>query len=369
VALVELYDKIGLVINPFGHFPDMPLLGSNTANAVGESIGFIGRMYLTSGIGTSKTISSAGGKIWFVAGSVIWSTAGTTIRVGIQDVNLTNGLEDGIYDAFGELVQGIDSLPNGSIKETNISSGSKTITHGDMVAVVLEMTVRSGSDSLTALRPSINNNFPYTTADAGVLGKATTGMPWCAVQFDDGTIGHFGNYTIPMSSTEPLISVSTIPDEYALVFQLPFKCTVNGLFLRIGDMDPADDGDAHLIRDPFGTVTDLATVVMTAGPQAQSGSQVGSTIVDIPETEILANTDYAVSYRATTAGTRSVKLWTLAHANLRLALPMQVSGASRADGGAFINSNTIIPEFGIRINKIDVSSGSSTVETSSAYIG
>jgi len=367
MAFVEFLNKLGLAITPFSQITEPTIYSSTTINAAGESTGFVGRIYLPGGTGTSKTISSAGGKIWFFPATVAWASAGSTIRVGIQDVNTGTGLEDGTYDVFDDLIQGVDTLVTSTIKEVIMSSGTKTIAHGDLIAVVMEMTVRNGTDSVNINRLISSYNFPYSTGDTGTLIKVDAG-PLCAIQFDDGTIGHFGDWTMIVGQTLQTVNSGSTPDEYAMVFQFPFKCTINALILRIGEIDAGEEATAHLIKDPFGAITNLQTVTINSALMAQASTNISNTIMDIPETTIEANTEYAVSYRPTTTGPRIIRLLTLANTNFRLANSFTVLGASRTDLGAFASSTTVIPDLGVRINKIDVSSGGGG-ETSVAYIG
>jgi hypothetical protein len=365
MAFVAFNNTVGLMVTLTSSFPEMSNIPQSIMNALGESLAHVGRVYLSSGPGTSKTLSSAGGKIVIVLQTVTWATAGTTVRVGIQDVNTTTGLEVGTFDVFKDLVQGTDAMAVG-FREVTMASGTKTITHGDLIAVVSEMTVRNGADSLGISFTGFSANFPYLTTDVATLAKSAAGGPFCTIRCDDGTLGHFGDWTVPNTVTTPLISSATTPDEYAMVFQLPFTCTINAVFLRIGDVDAGDEATVHLIQDPFGAITNLQTVTLASGLQAQTGGVIGNTTVEMPATTLVANTVYAVSYRPTTTGTRLVRLLNFFDANARFLLPMLASGATRTDLGAFTNSPTVIPDFGIRVNTIDVSGGAGT---SVAYVG
>ena len=366
MALVELYNKMGLVVLPLSQFPEVNANTSQTINAAGESIAYIGQMLLSSGPGTSKTIST--GKIWFQTSlGVVWATAGSTVRVGIQDVAAT-GLEDGTFDVFDDLVQGTDTISSSSIKEVTMSSGTKTITYGDTVAVVVEMTVRNGADSIAVTRVTLASNFPYATVDTGIGPvKNPTSTMMCVVQFDDGTIGHFGEWNIPSLVTEQAVNNGSTPDEYALAFQVPFSCTINGLFFRIGDIDAGETATVHLIEDPYGAITDLQTVSLDPNFQAQVGISEAYTMVTIPETELEPDTVYAVSYRPTSAGSRILITLTIGHADILEGLPIQITGATRTNLGAFSSSSTVFPDFGFRINKLD--SGGGGGESSAAYLG
>lgn len=367
MALVDLFNKLGLVVTPFSWYPVPTSLSASVMNAVGESVAFLGKVYLSTGPGTSKTISSAGGKIWVYTGAVTWATAGSTLRVGIQDPNAA-GDEDGTFDTFGDLVQGVDAISANSIKETAMSSGTKTIAHGDWIAVVVEMTVRNGADSVALNRYSMNVCQPYTTNDTGAgVNRQTNVAPICAFETDDGTLGHFGDWTLPAILSTQALASNTTPDEYALVFEVPFDCSINGLFIRMSSVNTTDTATMHIIEDPFGADSNLQSV--TLDPILFQNTSVGQgyAMVDITEQELTAGTVYAISYRPTNTNSRTIGTWTYPDAAILLGLPLECSGASRSDLGSWSASSTIIPDFGIRINKVETGSGGGA--SSAAYVG
>jgi hypothetical protein len=345
---------------------------SSIVNAVGESAAFIGELYLSTGPGTSKTISSAGGKLWFSTAVATWASAGTTLRVGIQDVNAATGVEDGTFDVFDDLVQGTDTLTSGAIKEVTLSSGTKTITHGDTIAVVVEMTVRNGTDSVSVSRINVLSDFPYCTADTGAGPAKATNLPFCAVQFDDGTIGCFGADTLPMTAGTQLFGSGSTPDEYALVFQVPFSCAINALGARLSQVTAGDDAVMALIANPLTSPTDLATATLTGALQGAIGAPAGFGLFELAETALAINTPYAIAYRPTTAPSRSLAILTLPHADVRQALPFgtTMQGATRTDLGAFTTSTTVMPDIGFRISQLDDGAGGgSSAAGAVAYIG
>jgi hypothetical protein len=366
MSFVSPYKFGGIVMTPLDYFPDYFAGAASVINAVGESVGFIGQIQLSTGPGTSKTIST--GKIWFqTSTSCVFATAGSTVRCGIQDVAAT-GFEDGTYDVFDDLVQGTEAIPSSSVIAVTMSSGTKTITHGDMIAVVIEFTVRNGVDAINISRNGLVSNLPYCTIDTGAIAKFANG-PLCAIQFDDGTMGHFGDWTIPFLPTEQALASNTTPDEYALAFQVPFSCKINALFFRIGDIDATETATVHLIEDPYSAITNLVTVTLDPALQGQISVANGYTIVPITETTLTINTVYAVSYRPTSTGSRILRLITLANSALKDCLYLNVTGATRTDLGAFSSSSVAFPDFGFRISKLDDGTGTSGGATSAAYVG
>src|SRR3990172_9084696 len=173
---------------------------SGTLDAVGEKINFIGRVYLEGGPG-SKTISSAGGKIDWRTATVTWATPGSTLRVGIADVDLTNGppgRDDGTFDVRKDLVQGTDSLASNTWVSTAMATGTKTIEHGDLVSIVFELTATLGVDVVTVNKVNNNNvsyNMPFVSTFLGGVWASGIGTPCAVITFDDATLG-FLDYSI-----------------------------------------------------------------------------------------------------------------------------------------------------------------------------
>lgn len=120
------------------------------ADAANEGCQLTGQVWLPARSG-SKTISSAGGKIHWTAGaSVVFADGATNWRMGIQDLS-TSGQPprgDGVFDVQADLVPGVDTIATTTHYATAMESGSKTITHGDYVAIVFSMTARGGTDAV-----------------------------------------------------------------------------------------------------------------------------------------------------------------------------------------------------------------------------
>src|SRR5262249_14397409 len=127
---------------------------SATIDASGEMVAYIGRAVIQGGPGTTKTLNNTGSSaISFRTGTVTWAASGTTVRVGIQDVHATTGpvarpVEDWSTGSppYGDLVQGTDALSSNTWTSRTITAGSRSISHGDLIAVVFDMTTRNGAD-------------------------------------------------------------------------------------------------------------------------------------------------------------------------------------------------------------------------------
>ena len=67
-----------------------PAAGGMVIDATDEKAAFLGRVKIAGNV-SSKTFSSAGAKIHFLAGAATWATAGSTIRIGLQGFSTTSG--------------------------------------------------------------------------------------------------------------------------------------------------------------------------------------------------------------------------------------------------------------------------------------
>jgi hypothetical protein len=347
-------------------------LTSTIMDAAGESTSMIGQVWLSSGPGTSKTISSAGGKIYFTTTASTFANAGSTLRVGLQDVDGATGLEDGTFDVHDDLVPGTDTVTAAAVTTATMSSGSKTITHGDIVALSIEWTARAGSDSI---RPSVVANvaqpdlanFPYSTTDTGSGPAKSNNVPYATIEFDDGTIGTFGPMTpliLAGAGNQVAFNSGSTPDEYAMVFQVPFRCEVSGLSMGFGEVDAGESGEVLLYSDPLGTPVAERTVTVDPEITSVAASVTGLAIFAIAAYTLEVNTNYAVAYKATSAGSRTLQMAVVPTANSRVTTPFgtTVQGGQRSDAtGAFSTLNsTTFPLAGLVISKLDDGAGGGT---------
>jgi hypothetical protein len=361
MALVSLGASVripmlpGIGISAFG----VTEFAQTAMDAAGESTSFIGHLQWEDG--ASHTVSSAGGKIHWMATVVgAFANAGSTVRVGLQDVDTTTGLEDGTFDVHDDLVGGTDPINANAINEATMSSGSKTIAHGGLVAVVIEMTARGGVDSVSPGRVTDQNaGLPYCATDTGAGSvKQTTSIPYCVVQADDGALGIFGplEMTIPNEPSDTSFNSGSAVDEYAIVFQLPFKCEIDKLCAVIGELDAGETGELVLYSAP--TTSPVAERTITIDPDvfSSAGSNPVLSVWDTTAFTLEPNTDYAVACKATSAGNRTIRRVVVPSANFRKFSPFGTTllGGQRAnEAGAFSTFSTHWAMLGFMISKLD----------------
>lgn len=363
MTLQSFPNSWGTIIMPSAGFPgDYATTSNTTINAAGESLTFIGRCFLTTGPGTSKVISSAGGKIYFKTGTVTLADAGTTLRVGIQDVAAT-GLEDGTFDVYGDYTSAGAPTAN-AINSKAMSSGTKTINHGDLIAISIELTTWITPDSIVLERgpATPTSSMPYVTQDTTGTPVRNNQLPICTIEFDDGTMGWLGlNSFAHIAGPSSAFHLDSTPDEHALVFQIPFKVSCSGAILSLSALAVTDDFEIILYSDPLGTPVASRTVVVDADLLGTT-SGLFEVIWATPIT-LEANTNYAIGLRPTTTNSITYERLSFGAGNGNLRKPTMLgtnwslytrSGNTGAFGGQDL---TVLPQFGIIISQFSDDAG------------
>jgi len=306
---------IGLPAFPRISINDSPSLGSSTMDAAGEMVAMIGRVWFAAGPGTSKTVSSAGGIIQWRTGTVGAWAGTTTIRVGIQDVSTTTGpparpVEDWTTGSppYKDLIRGTDALASNTWYSTltAISTGSRTLTHGDLIAVVWDMTTHSGGGGNT---DSVNvaclgggtgatTHMPQVTAKVGTPAwAATTLIPNVVITCDDGTLA-FLEGSLPVTSvTSRAFNIDTgTADEYGNIFVPSGALGVDELWAVV---DPDESYDLILYSDALNVTAPTSEQSVSCDLNITSAASNGHMRAAIGQETLTAGTAYAVTVRPT----------------------------------------------------------------------
>lgn len=346
---------------------------SAVMDAAGENRFTIGKVHLEGGTG-SKTISAAGGgKILIrAAGTTVFNNAGSELRIGIQDVGAATGLPDGTFDVYQARIGGTDTWVSGNIVECAMSSGTKTLSENDIIAIGCELVTRGGTDSVATSVQSAaglwtTNNFPYGVTN----GVPTTTVSPVLIVFDDGTLGWIGGVQIARNYSNtpsgPAFNSGSTPDERAVVFKVPFKCTIREAMIAIGDIDPGDDFEVIWYEDPYGTPTIPTNGTLTPDPDiiGNTGGTLGNFWArwDTPMS-VAANTWYAVALRPTTANNINGPAYDDLGSGNEFWKKTQPFGADvylagrTNQSGAFVNiQDYYLPWFDLRIDSLDDGAG------------
>jgi hypothetical protein len=340
----------------------VPTALDTTLNAVDEATHFIGTLFLPGRTG-SKTISAAGsGKIhWLPGASITFANASTNLRVGIQDVD-TGGKPargDGTFDVYADLVGGTDTITAHTFRSTTMETGTKTIAHGDKIAIVFDLTGFGGADSVLVRAASVGTLAAtgVTLETSGPTYTAQASLPIAVIEFDDGTFGWLdGSWVTSTSSGSALTSSNTVqtgstPDEYCNVFRFDSEVAIDGLWCLAGSTVDATDFELVLYSDPLGAPSEIEAITVD-GNQLQSGS---TRVFILPLATIrtlAAGTVYAVAIKPTTANSMTISQFSVAAAGHLGALPLGADCymATRSDEtGAFSATTTARIFAGVRI--------------------
>jgi hypothetical protein len=259
---------MNLHVHPFPYMETSAVASSYTFDAVNEYSHYIGQVVWADG-SASKTFSSSGGKVRFRNGNTnTFANAGTTFRIGIQGVDTTTGPARGdtTWAVYGDYVGGSFSITNAAANDYPMTSGSMTLSRGQLIAVVAHLSARGGTDQVMII-PGISGVSGYgsmapmvTTQSPGGTFSDQGVLPNLLLIADDGTFGWFaGTGFIEDGSTATFDSGNATADEYGNVFTYPFEIDVMGFYWagRYSAAGAAAKVKFRLYLDPLGTPTSV----------------------------------------------------------------------------------------------------------------
>jgi hypothetical protein len=279
---------------------------NHTLNAANEIVHFVGQIMIEGGPDAgSKTVSAAGGGkiLWRTNTVIAFSNASTNLRIGLQDLDVTSQPAHGdhTFDVYADLVGGTDSLVSNDDYETAMESGTKTLSHGDFVAVAFEFTSHGGSDYVSILsmgdvfHDDTTPGLPGVWLDDGSPAVAN-GVPCCAIQFDDGTLGWISGGAIMSFGITSSFAVNTSgADEYGNLITPEFDIIVSGVtFSALVQADL----EICLYSDPLGTPTLLEALSVDESGTMINGSEWN--LLFASEHTLRAGQSYGITMRPTT---------------------------------------------------------------------
>lgn len=356
---------------------------ASVLDTTAEKYAMMGYLYIDGRPAGAKTLST--GTISWRTGAVTWANGSTTMDVGIQGVATGSGpicQPDGTFTVKKTLTGGAGVTAN-AWNTTTLNSGSASLTHGDLIAVVWDMTNRAGADSVAItnaqrLESNANGSFPVDNHYTGAAWEttATNGagnrFPIVAIVFDDATLGWI-DCAPPFSSlaTETFTDASN-PDERGMMFTCPFDCKADAFWMLGGAADANADWTYKLYSDPTGTPT-LVTSKTQIGENFGVGASVGYCTATLATPVTLTRgTVYGVTLRATGSTNSKLNAITLGAAAHQAAYTFGTTLAKisrQNDTGAFTAESPALTNYsiGLRISSIDDGTGSGT--TTSGVIG
>lgn len=347
--------KLGGVIQfPYRYLAvTQEVVASSSIGAAGRQVHLIGQVYLEDPTGGSKTISSSGGIIaWRTPSSPIFSNAGTQLDIGIQDLDLTISATpargDGTMDVSATLIGGTDSLGASGTKETAMETGSKTINHGDFIAVVFNMVSRGGSDSVSL---GGYNEGDYTDATraipsvssvtSGTWSTVTNMTPQVTLVFDDGTVGWLVEALPPISQSNVAFNSGSTPDEVGNLVKLRTKTRIVGFVSEIVTANNSSAFEFNVYTDPLGTPVSVASKAFDPDNLGTSG---GTGVFMLSTPVVVGPGSIAVTIKPTSANNITAYYYQVLTPKYMRCLSMKENefhAVSRSDGsGAFSDYNS-----------------------------
>lgn len=331
-------------------------------DANGEYVASIGEIYIEDK-SASKTFSSSGGKVVFYVNSRTMADAGTNVRIGVQDVSATTGLGDGTFDVYGDFTS--SSPLSTGWNSVSMSSGSKTISHGDKIAIQIQMTARGGADTVAILQLAsgtiyaANLSFPYRVLNGT---KAGTNVIIAYLVFDDGSIGYINGAKLVPINTESSVTYNsgTANNERGFAFKLPFKCTINGIYMTAPGAAAAYE--LNVYKTPLGTPSLHQSITMDTDILSSTSTSFKGFHMINPLT-IDAQADIAVTYYPTTTTNINFTYITTAYSEAKKFFNFSIDAVRRSNSGnpSFSTyDSTFVPAgFGLLITELDdgISSG------------
>lgn len=374
-----------LVSTPRGTlFPDLLALPisftSATIDAATEKVAMIGRLFIAGRPAGTKTLST--GTIQYRTQAVTFANGGTTVDIGIQGVSAVAGLiaqPDGTFTVKTTLTGGGGGITASAWNTATMNSGTTSLSHGDLIAVVWDMTARAGADSvlISTQNPWLNQGISFGVPTTNVFVSSawqttvTSGSargPNVIIVFDDGTLGWI-DYTVPcsVSNNTEFWQDSTNPDERGMIFQVPWDCKFDAVWAYGAPNNSSGGFTLKVYSDPLGTPSSIASV--TVNPFQTSVAGGNQLIIEALASEVSLSkgTDYAVTMRSSATGGNNTFLYsaTLGNEAHRAAIngTTTLKKASRQnDTGAFTAESPAVTMYpiGVRISsQHDTSSGGS----------
>ena len=328
-------------------------------DATGEKIAYAGRIKWAGGNwGDTKDIS----RVCFRFGNVT-KAGGSGLTLSLQDVSLTTGpvmQPDETQDQTVAIANGDANFASNTWYRSNALSANRTVSYGDLVAVVIEYdgSGRLGSDSVTTACTVGFNDFSQQCVSAlktGGTWAAKTGFaPNVIFEFSGGDFGSFeGSYPMSAVTTQTFASSTASADEYAMQFTVPGPCKIDGFWAIVG-------GSGEYEVNLYAGSTLQSNFPITVDNNARASTSDRTLIVPIPPTTLAAGTTYRVSIRPTTTTSINLRTFSVADANHLTCHPGGTAfiQATQVDqGGTWTTTSTTRPFMGIRISAIDDGAG------------
>ncbi len=328
---------------------------SSVIDATGEMFAWLGRVWLPTRTGT-KDIS----RVQFRFGTVTKS-GGSAMTVSLQNIDLATGpptQPDGTQDQTVAIANADAAFVSNTWYRTGAFSANRTVTHGDLLGVVIEY------DGAGRLSSDVVNLSNFTWFNSSAVGYCSlkTGGTWATasvasnllLEMSDGSFGRLDTGIPVKAFNSHAFNTGSAADEFAMAFQVPFKCKIDALGAILTIAGGTTDFELILYTGTTPTVT--------ASVDGNTYNAVGTRTVLLPiaETELAANTQYYLAVKPTTANNVTAFSYDVDNANHLSLYPGGTSWTytNRVDGGSWAAVTTTRQLLlGIRISSLDDGAG------------
>lgn len=323
-------------------------------DATAERFGAVGHVYIPGG-GT-KSIR----KVHFVTGTCAINAASELI-LALQNVNAAAGdpaQPDGTDDETVTILG--SAISSGAWITTGNLSADRSVTDGDALGLEIRYSTFTAADAAriqcydwqlfgtgSAHWPSANL-FATTWQQSGEV-------PNVLFEFSDGTFGCFYGAWPAVSSSTVSFNSGSAADEIGLKFQVAAPCSIRWADAILGPTG-ATGGDFDLV---LYNAAGSSIASRSYDGQWRLLNEARNYYLSLPETDLSAGVDYRLVIKPTGANNVTLGYWTLSAAGHREVWPGGTNACytARADGGAWTDTTTRIPEIYPGFSRFDDGAG------------
>lgn len=362
---------------PEASTPHGPAFGGATMNGDEHELQFIGHVVLEAGSG-SKTFDTSCFLEW-ATGAITFADDGSNdprLRVGVKQassIDLTTAparatVGAAAFDVYGDYVGGTDTISANAWQRKAMSSGSLSISHGDLLAISIHLdkpgaAAQSVTPRWQAQAATVDPlQFPLAMLYNGSTWSAQShGGPVAVLEFADGSRGWlFGSSAFSSGTTTPG-NMGTGARANTLIF--PYGVKIDACLL-VGQITA--DLDVCLWSDPFGSPAVLQSKTWDKDLYGGTINRFGEFFLGTPW-ELTANTLYAFGVDGSASASNNLPwFWTVdnvAHHQVGNWDDAIYAATSSGGTGVFTSLNSGRSRYAVhaRICEIDIPTGGGTV--------
>jgi hypothetical protein len=287
------------------------------------------------------------------------------IRFSFQNVDANNepdGTEDQ-YRVYTPVGGDLNQYASPGIMSSDGTDGGvkRSVTQGDRIALVIRFESTAGDiDFRRGLTRAATKDEvgPYAvfSTNSGTSWSLFQTWPTFMLEYETDGIVHVPQCWPMLTRNTVSMGNASTPDEIGFKFQVPFACKVVGVVLG----GPSTTDAVVGLETAGGSA--LATAVDALWEPDTGGTAVKRTYYfEEAEVELSADTNYYVTWKPTTATSRTMYNWNLEDAAARAALPWGTTSSynTRTDAGAWTEETTKTVIMSLIISAIDDGAGGS----------